>query len=130
VTLEPLGAQEAASIADADLFAGADPKASFAVAELLVDGRAVSRAIVERAPPKDMAYPAPRLTARWNGKRVTITAGAFARAVMLDFGDLAAQPSDDGFDLLPGESVTLDIVSDASPAALRRALTLRTLGPQ
>jgi beta-mannosidase len=130
VTVGPLGAQEAASIADADLFAGADPKASFAVAELLVEGRAVSRIIVERALPKDMAYPAPGLTARWNGKRVTITAGALARAVMLDFGDLGAQPSDDGFDLLPGESVTVDIVSDASPAALRRALTLRTLGPQ
>jgi len=130
VTLEPLGAQEAANIADADLFAGADPKASFAVAELMIDGRAVSRSIVERALPKDMAYPAPGLTARWEGKRVTITAGALARAVMLDFGDLAAQPSDDGFDLLPGESVTIDIVSDASAVALRKALTLRTLGPQ
>jgi beta-mannosidase len=49
---------------------------------------------------------------------------------MLDFGELAAQPSDDGFDLLPGESVTVDVRSDASAAALRRALTLRTLGPQ
>jgi beta-mannosidase len=49
---------------------------------------------------------------------------------MLDFGDIAAQPSDDGFDLLPGESVTLDVVSDASAAALARALTLRSLGPQ
>ncbi|HWU72277.1 MAG TPA: glycoside hydrolase family 2 protein [Sphingomonas sp.] len=130
VTLEPLGAQEAANIADADLFAGADPKASFAVAELMIDGRAVSRSIVERALPKDMAYPAPGLTARWEGKRVTIAASALARAVMLDFGDLAAQPSDDGFDLLPGESVTVDVTSDASAAALRKALTLRTLGPQ
>lgn len=130
VSLAPLSAQEAASIADADLFAEADPKTSFAVAELLVDGRAVSRTIVERALPKDMAYPAPGLTARWNGKRVTVTAGAFARAVMLDFGDLAAQPSDDGFDLLAGESVTIDVVSDASAAALSKALTLRTLGPQ
>ena len=78
VTLEPLGAQEAANIADADLFAAADPKASFAVAELMIDGRAVSRSIVERALPKDMAYPAPGLTARWEGKRVTITAGALA----------------------------------------------------
>jgi beta-mannosidase len=49
---------------------------------------------------------------------------------MLDFGDLAAQPSDDGFDLLAGESVTIDVVSDASAAALSKALTLRTLGPQ
>lgn len=130
VTLAPLGAQEAASVADADLFAGADAKASFAVAELLVDGRLVSRTIVERALPKDMAYPAPGLTARWEGKRVTVKASALARAVMLDFGELAAQPSDDGFDLLPGESVTIDVRSDASAAALRRALTLRTLGPQ
>ncbi len=130
VTLAPLGAQEAASIADAELFAGADPSASYAVAELLVDGRSVSRVIVERAQPKDMAYPVPGLTARWEGKRVTVTASALARAVMLDFGDIAAQPSDDGFDLLPGESVTVDVRSDASAAALRRALTLRTLGPQ
>jgi beta-mannosidase len=130
VTLQPLGAQEAASITDAALFAGADPRASFAVAELLVDGRLVSRSIVERALPKDMAYPAPGFTVRWEGRRVTITAGALARAVMLDFGDIAAQPSDDGFDLLPGESVTVDVRSDAPAAALRRAFTLRTLGPQ
>jgi beta-mannosidase len=130
VTLEPLGAQEVASIADAELFAGVDAKASFAVAELLVDGRSVSRTIVERALPKDMAYPTPGLNVRWEGKRVTITASALARAVMLDFGDLVAQPSDDGFDLLAGESVTIDVRSDASAAALKRALTLRTLGPQ
>ncbi|WP_448662951.1 beta-mannosidase [Sphingomonas sp. CJ20] len=130
VTLAPLSAQDIARFSDADLFAGAPANASYAVAELLVDGRSVSRSIVERALPKDMAYPAPGLSARWDGNRVTITASALARAVMLDFGAIAAQPSDDGFDLLPGESVTLDIRSDASPAALRRALTLRTLGPQ
>jgi len=77
-----------------------------------------------------MAYPAPGLTTRWEGKRVTIAASVLARAVMLDFGDIAAQPSDDGFDLLPGESLTIDIRSDASAAALKHALTLRTLGPQ
>ncbi|HWU96657.1 MAG TPA: glycoside hydrolase family 2 protein, partial [Sphingomonas sp.] len=130
VTLEPLSAQEVASIADAELFAGTDATASFAVAELLIDGRSVSRTIVERALPKDMVYPVPVLATRWEGKRVTITAGSLARAVMLDFGDLAAQPSDDGFDLLAGESVTIDVRSDASVAALKRALTLRTLGPQ
>jgi len=130
VTLAPLGAQEAASIADADLFAGAAPSASYAVAELLIDGRSVSRTIVERALPKDMAYPAPGLTAKWDGKRVTITATALARAVMLDFGTVAAQPNDDGFDLLPGESVTVEVRSDATAQTLQNALTLRTLGPQ
>ncbi|MGK6320468.1 beta-mannosidase [Sphingomonas sp. DT-204] len=130
VTLDPLSAKDVANLTDTELFAGADPKASYAVAELQVDGRSVSRTIVERAVPKDMAYPAPGLTARWDGKRVTITAKALARAVMLDFGALAAQPSDDGLDLLPGESVTIDVRSKAPAAALKRALTLRTLGPQ
>ncbi|PSJ40009.1 beta-mannosidase [Sphingomonas deserti] len=130
VTLEPLSARDVATIADSDLFSEADATASYAVAELLIDGRSVSRTIVERVLPKDMAYAAPGLSARWQGKQVTITAKALARAVMLDFGDVAAQPSDDGFDLLPGESVTIDIRSEAPAAALRRALTLRTLGPQ
>jgi beta-mannosidase len=77
-----------------------------------------------------MAYPAPGLTAKWDGKRVTITATALARAVMLDFGTVAAQPNDDGFDLLPGGSVMVEVRSDSSAQALQNALTLRTLGPQ
>ncbi len=130
VSVLPLSATQVASIPDADLFHGADAKASYAVAELIIDGKSVSRTIVERALPKDMAYPAPGLKAEWDGKKVTITATALARAVMLDFGATAAQPSDDGFDLLPGESITVDVRSDATAAALKRALTLRTLGPQ
>lgn len=130
VVLAPLSARDVAAIPDAELFADADPRASYGVAELLVNGRSVSRTIVERVAPKEMNYAPPGLSAHWNGKKVTITAKALARAVMLDFGAIAAQPSDDGFDLLPGESVTIDVRSDASAAALRRALTLRTLGPQ
>jgi beta-mannosidase len=49
---------------------------------------------------------------------------------MLDFGAIAAQPNDDGFDLLPGESVTVEVRSDATAQALQGALILRTLGPQ
>jgi beta-mannosidase len=130
VTLPPLSAGDAATLSDAGMFGTADPKASFAVAELLIDDRTVSRAIVERLAPKDMAYPAPGLTARWDGKRVTITAARLARAVMLDFGEVAAQPAEDGFDLLPGESIAIDVTSDAAPATLATALHLRTLGPE
>ncbi len=124
------GALELATIADAELFGAAAPADSYAVAELWIDGKPVSRAILERSLPKDMAYPAPRLSVRWEGKQVTVTAGALARAVMLDFGTTVAQPSDNGFDLLPGESRTLTITSEANAATLARALTLRTLGPR
>jgi beta-mannosidase len=127
VTLAPLAATEVASVADDVLFAGADAAASYGVAELVIDGKVASRTLVERRLPKDMAYPAPQLAARWHGRQVTITAGHLARAVMLDFGSVAAQPSDNGFDLLPGESVTIDVAAKASPATLAKALTLRTL---
>jgi beta-mannosidase len=114
-------------VSDAQVFASAPAEASYAVAELVVGGKTVSRQIVERALPKAMAYPAPGLSATWDGKAVTITAKALARAVMLDFGAVDARASDNGFDLLPGESLRIEISSKADAAALRKALVLRTL---
>ncbi|WP_380785216.1 glycoside hydrolase family 2 protein [Sphingomonas sp. R86521] len=126
-TLPPLSSTLAATLTDAALFADAPPASSYGVAELLVGDTVTSRAIVERGLPKDMAYPDPGLTVRWQGSDATVTATRLARAVMLDFGAVAAQPSDDGFDLLPGESITVHVASKASAATLRKALTLRTL---
>jgi beta-mannosidase len=126
-TLAPLSASDVAMLDDTSLFGNADPSRSYAVAELLLNGRVVSRAIVERRAPKDMGYPDPGLRARWQGKNLTLTATNLARAVQIGFGTLAAQPSDNGFDLLPGESVTVTIDSAADPATLARALTLSTL---
>jgi beta-mannosidase len=127
VTLAPTTATHVDAIPDAQVFKAAPAEASYALAELLVDGKVVSRQILERALPKAMAYPAPGLTATWNGKSVTVTAKALARAVMLDFGTVDAQPADNGFDLLPGESRTIDVTSKKSAEALRDALVLRTL---
>lgn len=127
-TLAPLAAAGIASLPDAELFGTAAPADSYAVAELLIDGKVADRRIVERVLPKDVRWPDPGLTARWNGRELTVTATRLARAVMLDFGATPAQPSDDGFDLLPGESRTVTVASDATPARLRRALTLRSLG--
>jgi beta-mannosidase len=129
ITLPPLSSTEVTKLTDEALFGTADPRSSYAVAELIVAGKPISRAIIERAEPKDMAYPAPGLTARWNGKTLTLTAANLARAVMIGFGTIPAIPSDNGFDLLPGESVTVTIESNADAAILQRALVLQTLGP-
>jgi beta-mannosidase len=130
VTLAPLSAADVALLDDKDLFGNAPPNASYAVAELLLNGRSVSRSIVERRALKDMAYSAPGLRAGWQGRTLTLTAAKLARAVDIGFGTIAAQPSDNGFDLLPGESITLTIDSAADPATLARSLTLSTLGSQ
>jgi beta-mannosidase len=50
-----------------------------------------------------------------------------ARAVWIDFGDLDARLSDNALTLLPGETVRLQVHSDAEPDALRKQLTIRTL---
>ena len=127
--LAPLSAADVAMLDDADLFGAAAPDQSYAVAELIADGRVLSRSIVERRAPKDMAFPAPGLTASWKGRTLTLTAGNLARAVHIGFGTVPAQPSDNGFDMLPGERVTVTIESGADPATLANALTLSTLGP-
>jgi beta-mannosidase len=127
-TLPALSATDVAKLDDAALFAGADPATSYAVAELMIGDAVVSRTIIERGVPKTMRYPDPGLTATWSGDTVTVRATALARAVMLDFGSIGAHPSDDGFDLLPGESRTITVTSKATPKALAAALTLRSLG--
>ncbi|MCP8889330.1 beta-mannosidase [Sphingomonas faeni] len=128
-TLPPLSATAVATLPDATLFAGGDSARTIAVAELLVDGRVTSRVLVSAAP-KTMTLPDPGLTATWETNRLTLTATNLARAVWLDFGKVEATPSDNAFDLLPGESVTVTVASKASAAALKRALTIRTLAGQ
>ncbi|MCJ2183364.1 hypothetical protein MTR62_11780 [Novosphingobium sp. 1949] len=46
---------------------------------------------------------------------------------MLDFGELDAHPSDNGFDLLPGESRRITVTAKADGSALAKALVVRTL---
>ncbi|WP_436031976.1 beta-mannosidase [Caulobacter sp. LjRoot300] len=129
--LKPLAATQVADLPDAELFKGADPARTFAVVELIENGRTVSRGVVTQVPGKAMALPDPRLEAAWSktadGYAVTIKAAKLARAVWLGFGDLDATLSDNAFDLPPGEAITVQVTSKASLAQLKRALTLRSL---
>jgi len=129
--LKPLAATQVADLPDATLFKGADPARTFAVVELIENGRTISRGIVTQVPAKAMALPDPRLGATWSktadGYAVTVKAAKLARAVWLGFGDLDATLSDNAFDLPPGEAVTVQVTSKASLAQLKRALTLRSL---
>ena len=130
MTMAAASASDVATIPDATLFAGAAPESSYGVAELFDGDKVIARQIVERKVPRDMLYPAPGIIARWAGKQLTLTARNLARQVQVNFGTTAAEPSDDGFDLLPGESITLTIQSDADAATLARELKIYTLGPK
>jgi beta-mannosidase len=56
-----------------------------------------------------------------------LTAAALARDVWVSFGDLDADVSDNAFDMLPGQSVTLVVHSKAGLDALRQALDVQNL---
>ena len=59
--------------------------------------------------------------------RVRVQSNALARDVYVTFGDLDTTASDNYFDLLPGESVDMEVKSKASLADLRRSLQVISL---
>jgi beta-mannosidase len=135
MTLAPLSATSIATLTDDALFGATDKSRTFAVAELLVDGKMVSRALVSAVPEKAMALPDPGLTTRWSTAtdgtpQLTITTQRLARGLWIGFGNLDASASDNFLDLLPGESVTLSIKSKVPLAKLRAAVQLDHLGAE
>ena len=126
-----LGSTRVATLTDAALLQGADPRRSFVVFELIEQGRLVSRHLLYFAPALALPLPNPGLHAELadsgHGIVLSVRAERLAREVWVDFGSLDAQPSDNAFDLLPGERVELPITTTADMASLRKALQVRSL---
>ena len=131
VTLPPLSSTRLATYTDAQLLKGADPHASFTVFELLDGDKVVSRNLVFFDEAKTLALPTPAihsaLATGADGYTLTLTTDALARDVWVSFGDLDAELSDNAFDLLPGQSVTLSVHSKMGLDALKRALQVQDL---
>lgn len=129
VRVAALASTPAGDYTDAQLLHGADPHCTVAVFEWLDHGKPVSRHLLYFDDAKNLALPDPGLHAELSadGRSLTVSATHLAREVWVDFGGLDARLSDDAFDLLPGESMTLHVGSTADAAALRRALTVRSL---
>lgn len=131
VHVPALASTRLAELADAALLQGADPHRSFAVFELIVQGRAVSRHLLYFDRASTLQLPPPELQAelRDSGHGVVLKLHAkhLARAVWIDFGDLDARVSDNALDLLPGESIELQVSSPDGLASLQAALQVRSL---
>jgi len=126
-----LSSTKVATYTDAQLLNGADPHATFAVFELLDGDKVVSRNLVFFDEAKTLALAVPRihtsLAAGADGYTLTLSSDTLARDVWLSFGDLDAEVSDNSFDLLPGQSVTLTVHSKAGLDKLQHALRVRDL---
>lgn len=121
----------AAELTDAALLQGTDPHRSFAVFELIEQGKPVSRQLLYFEHASTLQLPDPGLHAELHdssdGIVLSVRAERLAREVWIDFGSLDAQVSDNAFDLLPGERVELQITGTADIASLRSTLHVRSL---
>jgi beta-mannosidase len=130
-TLPALTSTKVASYTDAQLLQGADPHTSFVVFELVDGDKVVSRNRVFFDEAKNLQLPAPQIRTQLQvaaqGYALTLTAGKLARDVWVSFGDLDAEVSDNAFDILPGQSVTLVVRSKATLDELQHALQVQNL---
>ncbi len=112
----------------------ADTASVFVVAELMNGGNAISRNLIYLAPTKEVhlkpailqtqilkaSMPAVSKSVTSN-YRVRITSPVLARDVYVSFGAVDATVSDNYIDILPGESVDIDVASNATPGRIKSA---------
>ncbi|GAB2592235.1 glycoside hydrolase family 2 TIM barrel-domain containing protein [Dyella jejuensis] len=131
VTVPALASTQVASYTDSELLGDANPRTTFAVFELLDGDNVVSRNLVFFDEAKNLQLPSPQiqttLAPSADGYTLTLNAAKLARDVWISFGELDAELSDNGFDLLPGQSLTLTVHSRRSLDDLRRALRVQNL---
>jgi beta-mannosidase len=101
------------------------------VFELLDGERVLSRQLVFFDAAKRLALPATQVRSEWkedsDGFALTLSSDTLARDVWLLFGDLDVSVSDNAFDLLPGEPLTIRVHGKATLEQLRAALQVRDL---
>jgi beta-mannosidase len=120
------------SLDKADLAAKADLRSSFLVVDLEVAGKKVSRNLVFLDVTHNLQLPAmPKIETAisQSGKDYTISlqSSTLARSVYMSFGDLDVESSDNYFDLLPGEPVTVTLKSAAAIDQLKNSLKIISL---
>jgi beta-mannosidase len=116
----------------ASLAEKADLHRSFLVFDFEVAGKRVSRNSIFFNVTHDLELPvAPKIetTVNKTGEDYTVTVQSpkLARSVYLSFGDLDVQSSDNYFDLLPAEPVTLHLKSSATLEQIKGELKIMSL---
>jgi len=131
IQVKPLASDVYLSLPVTQLLAQRQRNQVFIAAELLVDGKPVSKNLYFFTPMKDITLPQPEITANietaGNGYRVTLHSAQLARDVYLSFGNANAKFSDNYIDLLPGETAQIEVTSKASLEQLRQAMKVVSL---
>ena len=132
VQLPPQSSAVYLSLSEKDLLKNADPKRTFLVADFRVDQKSVSRNLVFFDAMRNLdlpQHPGIEASLARSGQEyaLTLRSPVLARNVYVSFGDEDVAASDNYFDLLPGEAVTIELTTSASLEQLRSALKVVSL---
>jgi beta-mannosidase len=131
VRIKPLTSDIYLSLPVMDLLAQRQRNQVFVDAQLLVGDKVVSRNLYFFDHMKNVALPQPEIKSNIassaTGYLVTLQSSQLARDVYLTFTDLDATFSDNYIDMLPGETVQIEVKSKASLEQLRAAIKVVSL---
>jgi beta-mannosidase len=110
---------------------GYDAAKVFVSADLIVDNKPASSNSLFFLSPKSLELPSPQITSDLTGANgvfhLRLSSNVLARDVYISTGSFDATYSDNYFDLLPGETVTIELKSAATLDQLRPALKVTSL---
>jgi beta-mannosidase len=120
------------SVDKASLAAKGDPRKTVVVFDLQVAGKQASRNLIFFNVAHDLELPvAPKIESSFTkvdgGYSLTLKTAALARNVYVSLGELDAQMSDNYFDLLPAEPVTITLKTSSTLEQLQSALKITSL---
>jgi beta-mannosidase len=120
------------SVNEKDILGSTSPDAAFLVFDLNVDGKRVSRNEIFFDHMRNLDLPLKpavqsSIQPTKDGYALRIQSPVLARNVYLSFGDLDITPSDNYFDLLPGNPVTLQLKGSGTLQQLQQALKVFSL---
>jgi beta-mannosidase len=131
VEVTPLSSKIYASFDRAELLKGSDAQHSFAVFDLVVGGKVVSSNVYLFDRTRNLALPSPKidsqLTSSDGGYSLKLTSPVLARNVFVSFGDSDVEISDNYFDLLPNEPLTLQLKSRESADKIKSAMQIENI---
>ncbi|MDT8071063.1 MAG: glycoside hydrolase family 2 protein [Terriglobia bacterium] len=131
ITVPDLSSKIYATFKREDLLKGTDAQHAFAAFDLSVGGKVVSRNLMMFDITRNLALPVPKIQseiAGGNGEySLKLQSAVLARHVYLSFGDADVTLSDNYFDLLPSEPVTITLKSKMGLDEIKRAMRIRNI---
>ena len=131
ITVPDLSSKIYATFKRDDLLKGTDAQHAFAVFDLSVGGQMVSRNVMMFDITRKLALPSPQIQSEITGANgeysLKLQSTVLARHVYLSFGDTDVAVSDNYFDLLPNEPLTITLKSKAGLEEIKKELKVRNI---